>query len=99
MILLLFINLILADYIPPLPCPVPEDRANAKLVKDSCYKFYTCCFNEIINDIETSCCYAYGNDGPYKCCGRSEYDPLVAVTIIFLFAALITFYIIYYRKT
>ena len=72
MILLLFINLILADYIPPLPCPVPEDRANAWLIKSQCWERYSCCFKEVINNISTSCCYAYGNDGPYKCCGTGE---------------------------
>lgn len=72
MLLLLFVSFVLSDYVPPLPCPVPEDRANAWLIKTQCWETYTCCFKELINNISTSCCYAYGNDGPYKCCGTGE---------------------------
>lgn len=56
---------------PPLPCPTPEDRENATYTGGVCYGRYSCCFDELVNNSTMSCCYAYGSDGPYKCCGRN----------------------------
>ena len=57
---------------PPAPfqCPVPEDRAKAYYNGETCDQYrYSCCFSEVLNGNATTCCYAYGQNGPYKCCG------------------------------
>lgn len=69
MLLLLFLLLVEAN---KLQCPHPEDRANAWYSGKTCDSFcssWGCCFNELIDGNTTSCCYAYGTDGPIKCCG------------------------------
>lgn len=48
-----------------MQCPVPEDRLNAWYRGICSGGNYDCCFNEI----NTTCCYAYGSNGPIKCCG------------------------------
>ena len=54
----------------PVQCPAPEDRLSAWYSGKTCdFSNFGCCFDEIINGDKISCCYAYGSDGPLKCCG------------------------------
>ena len=69
-------------------CPTPEDRKHAWYSGRVCKhpNNYQCCFNELINNHTMSCCYAYGTDGPIKCCGRDppsndDFDMLTMVIV------------------
>lgn len=70
---------------PPAQCPTPEDRAKAWDSGWTCGPYYSCCFTETRGNSTASCCYAYGNDGPYKCCGRthSDRDFTIAISVVF----------------
>ena len=75
---------------PPAPhqCPVPEDRARAYYNGQVCYTAqYSCCFTEKFENGTAPCCYAYGSNGPYKCCGAVS-DGVIAAYIIGGFAIL-----------
>lgn len=64
----------------PRQCPVPEDRAIACDSNLPCYGSYTCCFPEQRENTTVSCCYGYGPEGTYKCCGRAT-DPMEIIFI------------------
>lgn len=95
LVFLLFITIIFAGYSPaiqPLPCPSTEDRKIAWYTGTYCYQAYSCCFDEQVegsdgNYTVMSCCYAYGNNGPYKCCGRDNNKGSSAIFLLFLLPA------------
>ena len=86
---------------PPLPCPTPEDRNIAYYTNGTCSERYFCCFNEEVIDLITgnfsnmSCCYAYGADGPYKCCGRSP-DNSWPIFLLFALPPLPFIFLLFY---
>lgn len=90
-ILILVLSVYDASPPPPLQCPVPEDRAKAWYNGDKCSIGYSCCFNELIDNRTLSCCYAYGSDGPYKCCERASQTWFII--LLSLLASLIGIYI------
>lgn len=86
LLVILFFTVIICSS-APLPCPSPEDRINAWYSGSYCYESYSCCFTEGIidsngNSTAMSCCYAYGTDGPYKCCGLNPYYPLFFLLLL-----------------
>lgn len=87
LLILFIISLCEAD---PLPCPVPQDRENATYNGGLCFRSYSCCFRElIVEKNKTSlCCYAYGEEGAYKCCGRITNDSglILALVLTTIFA-------------
>lgn len=86
---------------PPLPCPTPEDRDNAYYTNGTCSGRYSCCFNEPVidpisgNSSNMSCCYAYGADGPYKCCGRTN-DHSELIFLLFALPPLPFVFLLFY---
>lgn len=81
----------------PLQCPVPADRAIAWYNGKLCYERYACCFTENRGgNITASCCYAYGSDGPYKCCGIGhDYTLIIVLSSVFgvIFLGFAGFYV------
>lgn len=70
-------------------CPVPEDRQLAWYSGAPCQSTkVSCCFTELINNVSLSCCYAYGTDGPIKCCGRDDTSIIVLASIFSVFGVL-----------
>jgi len=99
----LFIAITSAGYSPPypsLPCPSTEDRKIAWYTGGTCSQRYSCCFDEEIdlngNFTVMSCCYAYGNNGPYKCCGRDYDKGSPAIFLLFLLPASPVIFLIIY---
>lgn len=87
---LLFIIVVSGGYVTsPLPCPTPEDITNASYTGGTCSERYSCCYAESVmnptngNFSIMPCCYAYGSDGPYKCCGRSpDYSAFLLLLLL-----------------
>lgn len=77
-ILFLYVTLCSSSGPVPMPCPTPQDRAIAWYSGSQCVASYSCCFTEPLGNTTASCCYSYGSDGPYKCCGR---DPEIGFII------------------
>ena len=91
---LLFV-IVISGYVPPrhasptIPCPIFSNRSDALYTGQVCSERYSCCFSESIMDpisgnfSTMSCCYAYGTNGTYKCCGRnSDYSVLLLLLLL-----------------
>lgn len=80
-----------------LQCPTQEDRAIATYSGYGCYRDYGCCFQESIDNIGVSCCYAYGSNGPYKCCSNGAIltDIIVILSFIVGTATICTAYMMF----
>lgn len=92
--IMFFMGNLIASYMtmtPPYQCPTPEDRARAWDSGQTCGPSYSCCFTETRGNSTASCCYAYGSDGPYKCCGRtlSDRDFIIIMSVVFGGAGLV----------
>jgi hypothetical protein len=86
----LFVIAVVCATPSPPQCPTPEDRAHARYNGQTCSLPYGCCFSEQMGNETVSCCYAYGSDGPYKCCGSpSTGEIILAVAIGFIFMSII----------
>jgi hypothetical protein len=105
LLFLLFFTITFAGYSPSihlLPCPSIDDRKIAWYTGSYCYQAYSCCFDEQVEDSDgnftaMSCCYTYGNNGPYKCCGRDRNGESSVIFLLFLLpAATFIFMILYY---
>jgi len=82
-ILFLYVTLCSSSTPVPLPCPTPEDRAVAWYSGRLCASSYSCCYTEPLGNTTASCCYSYGSDGPYKCCGRDpELGFIIGMSVV-----------------
>jgi hypothetical protein len=72
-------------------CPVPKDRIHA-FYSGACRGIGGCCFNELVNNVSSSCCYQYGTNGPIKCCGWD--NSISQVGIFFIVVAAFIIYLL-----
>ena len=97
MLILLFFSLIYCYNASFSLCPSAEERANASYTEEICSQSlawkYSCCFEELIDNIDSVCCYSYKSHELYKRCGSlKEFYSMFFILILSYILMLIIAY-------